>query len=60
MTELVKILREIEETRASLNKLVADKEGETKHPEVTTLSSRLDQLIVRYEHLKALETKGRN
>jgi hypothetical protein len=44
---------EIETIRLRLHELVLAKSGNLADPEVTDLSSRLDNLIVRYEKTKA-------
>lgn len=44
---------EIETTRLRLHELVLTKKGNLKDPEVTELSTFLDNLIVRYERTKA-------
>lgn len=53
MNDLERIQKEIERVRNSLNSLVASKKGDTTDPEVASLSILLDDLIVRYEQLKA-------
>ena len=51
MDNLAAIQQEIEQVRKVLNGLVAAKKGDTSHPEVASLSAKLDQLIVRYAQL---------
>ena len=53
MIDLAKTQQEIEVARDALNRLVISKRGNTTDPDVATLSTHLDKLIVRYEQLKA-------
>lgn len=52
MAELKKINQDIEQLREQLHKLVLEKECRFVDEEVTNLSEKLDQLIVKHEKIK--------
>ncbi len=49
MSDMRNRQQEIEELRTRLHQLVIDKQGDFANPEVATLSTHLDELIVEYE-----------
>jgi hypothetical protein len=49
MSDMRNRQQEIEEVRTRLHQLVTDKQGDFGNPEVATLSTHLDELIVEYE-----------
>jgi len=54
MSDLKQLQQEIECVRSRLHELVMAKQGHFIDPEVTELSSYLDNLIVQYERDKML------
>lgn len=52
LTELQKVIEEIEQARMQLNKMVSKEKDGLIDPNIIKLSELLDQLLVKYYHLK--------
>lgn len=52
VSELQKLIKEIEDVRIELNKLIAEEEEALIGPEIVKLSEFLDQLLFKYYNLK--------
>lgn len=59
MDSLAEIQLSIEKLRKELHELVEAKKGNLADPEVTRLSQKLDELIVRHDYQKAAEAEKR-
>lgn len=59
MGSLNELQSAIENVRHILHELVKEKKGNFADPEVTNLSQKLDELIVRHDQLKAAEAEKR-
>ena len=52
VSELQKLIKEIEDVRIKLNKLISEDEDTLIGPEIVKLSEFLDQLLFKYHNLK--------